>query len=75
MGVVQAPKKEKKEDDEDDKALKAKQREEAAALKAAKEKGRLPFFPTLPLMIKMFYSRGFSSLERYVPLMSSRLKL
>jgi len=39
LNTVQAPKKNKAEDDEDTKALKDKQKTEAAALAAAKERG------------------------------------
>ena len=37
--LSQAPKKEKKEEDEEDLAFKAKQKADAEAVKAAKEKG------------------------------------
>lgn len=40
LNVVQAPKKVKAEDDEDTKALKEKQKAEAAALAAAKDRGK-----------------------------------
>jgi len=39
LNAIQAPKKSKAEDDEDTKALKEKQKAEAAALAAAKERG------------------------------------
>ena len=41
---MQAPKKDKQEEDEEDKAFKEKQKADAAALKAAKEKGELSDF-------------------------------
>lgn len=43
LNVVQAPKKVKAEDDEDTKALKEKQKADAAALAAAKDRGKLSF--------------------------------
>jgi len=39
LNIIQAPKKTKGEDDEDTKALKDKQKADAAALAAAKERG------------------------------------
>ena len=39
LNAIQAPKKPKKEEDEDTKALKEKQRADAAALAAAKDRG------------------------------------
>ena len=46
LNVIQAPKKTKAEDDEDTKALKEKQKNDAAALAAAKERGEYsPPFP------------------------------
>jgi hypothetical protein len=37
--MSQAPKKDKKDEDEEDKAFKEKQKQDAAAIKAAKDKG------------------------------------
>ena len=73
LNVIQAPKKNKAEDDEDTKALKEKQKAEAAALAAAKDRGEYspPF-----LKVWSLSSHDFSSIEGFVHLsVVSRLSL
>ncbi|EIW67955.1 hypothetical protein TREMEDRAFT_63840 [Tremella mesenterica DSM 1558] len=70
---LKAPKKEKKEDDEEDAAFKAKQKAEAAAMKAAAEKGEshslsnintFLYHWTSPTMIsKLGFETGFDIRE------------